>query len=531
MKFVNGTDHNVAFRFTPSFPSNDWYDLHFQSPGDFVLERVNPGNYNVFVPQNYPNNQTYHIKIIINKNNIKVYVDNLLVRDYTSDVDRFPTGRIALRAGTGADPSSETYFDNIVVTNIDGGDILPVPYFSQNALPWGPSEYDSSVSLGIPDPTMNRWGCAVTSAAMILKYHGMNEFVNGDPMNPGNLNLWLDSHDGYRKRPGSSEIFWSSIQRLSKELFNAGKSNVKLVHSGHNPSLNTTNLLNNDLITEKIPHLLQVTTQWGSHYVVAKGVLDNGYSVNDPEWNFPDLSYFINNSYQYTHRYLPSQTNFSYIEFVVDPNVEVLVTDAQGRKTGKKIVNGRTQEFIEIPNSDYYFEPPIANPNEEGLAETLGSGVNRFILPEPTDGKYSLLLTSTQSANYSLEIHTLEGDGDYITNILEGTVGPDASVSYQTQYSQTLPSSIVNISEIFQNLIDDINQARNLNQIDSDHLASHLIRIVDQALGYYQDGRVNLSLKKLDRFEDTLNRHRGDEIAEEAYQILLSDVTYLKNHL
>lgn len=101
MKFIVGTDHNIAFRFTPSAPSNDWYDLHFQSPGDFVLERINPGTYDTFVPGNYPNIRTYHIKIIVNENNIKVFIDGILVRDYTSVVDRFPKGRIALRGWYG----------------------------------------------------------------------------------------------------------------------------------------------------------------------------------------------------------------------------------------------------------------------------------------------------------------------------------------------------------------------------------------------------------------------------------------------
>jgi len=118
MTFDSGTDHNVAFRFSPSTPSNNWYDIHFQSPGDFVLERVE-GTYNINISKNYPNLNTYHVKITIDHMNIKVYIDNSLVRDFTMSTDYFPTGRVALRAGTGGDTNSETWFDNVVVTSLD----------------------------------------------------------------------------------------------------------------------------------------------------------------------------------------------------------------------------------------------------------------------------------------------------------------------------------------------------------------------------------------------------------------------------
>jgi len=48
-------------------------------------------------------------------------------------------GRIALQASAGGDPTSETYFDNIVVTSLEENN-LNVPYCSQNSLPWGPTE-------------------------------------------------------------------------------------------------------------------------------------------------------------------------------------------------------------------------------------------------------------------------------------------------------------------------------------------------------------------------------------------------------
>ncbi|OQA93394.1 MAG: Lecithin:cholesterol acyltransferase [Microgenomates group bacterium ADurb.Bin219] len=148
MKFVRGTDHNVAFRFSPSSPSNNWYDLHFQCPGDFIIERLNPnGEYNKNIVGSYQNGQTYHIKIVIFYNNIKVYVENVLVKDYTSYVDIFPSGKIALRATTGSDPISETWFDNIVVTSIDEEIPTPTPTSTPTPIP-------TQTPTLIPTPTL-----------------------------------------------------------------------------------------------------------------------------------------------------------------------------------------------------------------------------------------------------------------------------------------------------------------------------------------------------------------------------------------
>lgn len=144
MKFVNGIDHNIGFRFTKNAPINNWYDLHFQSPGEVILERVDSGVYNFRQSYSFPNGSIYHIKIVINENNIKFYVENKLIFDYSSFTDRFSNGRIVLRATNGSDTNSETYFDNIKVTSID--DILNVPLWKQTADPWQGLEYDSALT-------------------------------------------------------------------------------------------------------------------------------------------------------------------------------------------------------------------------------------------------------------------------------------------------------------------------------------------------------------------------------------------------
>jgi len=416
--------------------------------------------------------------------------------------------------------------------NLSGtGDILNVPYFSQNALPWGPSEYDHAQSLGFSNTTMDRWGCAVTSAAMVLNYHGMTQFQDNTSLNPGSLNQWLKDNEGYLTGTGTdgsySYLSWPAISKLTEDLFAASKSAVKLVHKRATPSANTTTLINEDLTLGKFPDILWVkNASTSGHFVVAKGIVNDTYAINDPEWDVPFLSSF-NNNYMQVDRYIPSNTNFSYIVAVVNPSVEILVSDPLGRKTGRFIYNGQTETFNEIPNATYSLQDPVTNPNDLGIQEQLGTGVNEFLLPEPANGNYSIILSSSKNTSYTINLASYEASGANTVDKLEGAVAPNIDDVLNLYYSQT-QSSLANRVVTFQSIIDDINELRSLNLIDSDHLTNQLIRVINQAQENYQDGKLEMTLKKLDHFEDIINRKRGKEILETAYQILFYDVDYLK---
>src|SRR3972149_2946928 len=76
---------------------------------------------------------------------------------------------------------------------------LPVPYFSQKDPQWGSNEYDHGNTQDLwCGTTMSQCGCAVTSAAMILKYYGVDRNPDGLTTSPKTLNDWLkDRVDGF----------------------------------------------------------------------------------------------------------------------------------------------------------------------------------------------------------------------------------------------------------------------------------------------------------------------------------------------
>lgn len=529
MILMSGTDHNVVYRTDPLVGLG--YELHFQSPTNLVASF--PGNY-FNIPGDYSLGKLYHVKTVVHDNNIQIFINGNLIKDYTSPTEA-PAGKIALRASVGGDPSSETYFDNIVVTSLDDSTPVPltVPYFSQNDPLWGTTEYDHA-SGKLSNPTMDRWGCVVTSVAMILKYHNINEFANGTPIDPGTLNEWLKNNKGYLTGYSNIDGFYSYfnlpvIGKLTKQLFDAGKSNIKLMHKRAYPSNETTTLLNDDLSLRKFPDILGVNnSQTSSHFVVAKGISGNTYSINDPEWNYPTLSSF-NNNYTQVDRYIPSNTNLSYLVAVVNPSVELLVTNPQNNKTGKYFDNGTLQSANEINNASYSFQPPISNPNN-GELENLGTGVNEFLLPEPENDKYTIKLSSKKSGFYEINIASFEEEGNNALNKIRGVISSNNDEIIEIDYSQNQTSEIKRFVS-FQTLINDINEAKNLKLIKP-WIADSLIKLAKRSQKNAEKGRKQIAKIELNIFENIIKSIRKSPlIKEDAYQILLYDVRYLKGHL
>ncbi|TRZ77532.1 hypothetical protein D4R87_02575 [bacterium] len=125
-------------------------------------------------------------------------------------------------------------------------------YFKQNDPRW------KNVTIGHSKSTLGRYGCAVASVAMVLKYHGNN-------ITPGEL----------AKKP----IFYKDLIKWPSEF-----GNVKLVYN------KTRSLVNWDRIDEELSRgypvivLIRRTNGTGGHYVVIVGKdKSNGkYIVHDP---------------------------------------------------------------------------------------------------------------------------------------------------------------------------------------------------------------------------------------------------------
>lgn len=118
---MSGGDWNLAFRF---IDINNWYGLHFRYDEVIlqkVLEGIQPAPLPIYYSHTFRPGFTYHIKVIVEGNNIKVFIDHSTVPliDYTDEGTVIGHGKPALQASAGGIPSSWVYFDNVVVKSLD----------------------------------------------------------------------------------------------------------------------------------------------------------------------------------------------------------------------------------------------------------------------------------------------------------------------------------------------------------------------------------------------------------------------------
>lgn len=320
-----------------------------------------------------------------------------------------------------------SYFNNVYYASL--GEVtegLNVPDIKQYSPPWGPHKYDNSTST--PN-TITRWGCALTSAVMTLRYY------NHD-VDPDSLNSWLINHNGYNRESG---INWGAVATFSKQSPQKINLNLPLKHiewkrySEHNDSI-----LDNQLNVQQ-PVILNVP----GHFVVAKGKLDGDYLINDPASDTFNLLSQTENyhggSYWKIETYTPSNSDFSYIYLLVDENFQIEVFDPEGNK----VVEG------------YSIEEPIMS--DDGLNQSEGNPLNSFALPKPENGFYKILLTG--SGNYQLDSYIYDVNGNVNFSESLGTLQEGETDTYLINLDK-INSEESSFSEVsFESLLTDLDEA------------------------------------------------------------------------
>src|SRR3989344_5336933 len=312
MEFTSGFDKNIAWRYTN--PS-DWVDLHFMGSSVRFQRAILVNSNNV---QEFLNGHTYHFRIEIVGNNFKVFYNDILAPDnigFMEGVDvanSYPTGKPALQA---SDHQSEVWFDNFIIQSV-GNDLLDVPYYSQNDDRWGQDEYDAAHNWS-EEITVDKWGCAVTAAAMVLKYYGIDQ-------DPGTLNTWLKGQaDGYIRK---GLLNWLAISRYSRKF---GPTILEYRRGN-----NDTAVVDTDLENEN-PVILETSGENSSHFVVTNGKLDPDYSILDPETE-ENTSLA---SFRSSRRLLPTHTNLSTLLIAFDNDLHMEIP-AQGGDINQELPHG-----------------------------------------------------------------------------------------------------------------------------------------------------------------------------------------------
>lgn len=380
---VSGTDRHFSYRFSPIAPELI-RTIHFFSSGDFSVETDNP-YYNTYVQKILLFNHTYHFKMEVKNDGIKVFVgepgdEPQLVRD-TQFITPIWAGTIGLGESPGSGNNTETWFDNVKVTTLDdqSSNDLAVPLLKQTDPLWANDIYDSAPSWQSPGGgiTIGRIGCALTSAAMVMQYYGLSKMPDGvTNLNPQSLNNWMNSLNDSNFRNGSTN--WAALAgHLTPLLASINNTNfdrfeVKM------ENFDTQKL--NDYLNNKNPVILNVP----GHFVVAKGIdtINNSYSINDPYYDRSSLNNY-GDTYSRSITFVPAHSDSSYLVFIVDPNVQIKLKDVQGNIVGETFIEDSVQDELQVSTNLvgplkalYFAKPPTAN----YIVEVTSSNATSYFL-------------------------------------------------------------------------------------------------------------------------------------------------------
>ncbi|MBP9700580.1 C39 family peptidase [Candidatus Woesebacteria bacterium] len=410
---ISGSDVNFTLQFASI---SNFYEIHFV-PNNLYLDRTQP-THSSNVSYNLPYNVLSHIKIDYKETSINVFVDNTQIVSL-SDLDNpYRNGKIGLKVGTGLGGATEVYFDNIVVTSIDptptveptpeptalptstpdptpvstptpvvtptpDPTVVPTPsptpvptttpflYFSQKDPAWGKKPFDSAKSWASNGKYLfEDWGCAVTSAAMILRHHGISQLPNGQGTTPGSLHDWLVTQKAGFINGGN--LNWEKIAEASRLMHITHPLWPKLEYK----RADTTDMdeLAGQLTTGK-PTILKEP----GHFIVAHTFNDaDNIEIADPYYTSKTKLSDYAGKFLSLRKFTPSFTDLSYIMYYGDENV----TPTLFKKDGKT--------YQPVTNASVFIEDQLIDP-EDGTPSGVGN-TSSLEYAKPGDGNYRLSL-------------------------------------------------------------------------------------------------------------------------------------------
>jgi len=294
-----------------------------------------------------------------------------------------------------------TVFSSFVVDSVYITDFsLPpaFPYFSQLDPRWKDQEYDTaSTWAGLDKYGIGRWGCALSSTAMVLQKNGVKT-LDGTEIDPSKLNNWLKTQpDGY---VGKGYLNWLAITRYVAESNRLGYSPTKFEFSRTG--------------TMSYPSILGLP----GHYVVVHGEDGDNWLVNDPAsktiTKIPKTT-----AYKSINTFTPSMTDLSYLMFVTDQKVNVKAKN----ESDKSLYVDWNEEYL-----------------QDKTVEVVGPTTKTGMIAKPKSGEYELRVENPSNETMPFEIYAYDIYGNpWIKKIM---IPKRAKAKYELKYNRDKLSKI-----------------------------------------------------------------------------------------
>lgn len=464
--------------------------------------------------------QTHHVRIEGNTNNIKVYFDSVEVINYIDTDNPILNGGIGLFIEVSGlnNVTNQTSYDNIIVNTIDSSTptsnptVSPTPLASPFPTQF-PSPNPTNVALSVPDikqysspwenkiynnyselstnETIKKWGCALTSAAMILNYY--NHQISVDQ-----LNIWLKQNGGYDSSHGVKFPFVAAYATANE---NANQNKPGLEFTRENYSVQKLQ----DEIAYSKPAILEVPNPLspsGSHFLVAKGTFSNDFLINDPGSNKTLLS---QHAFPRSLRlFQPAYTDASYILLYTSSNFIMKAFDPNG---------------IEVSNV-YNTEYPLGDNNEGSLA---GKPIGILSIPKPSQGEYKIQIGGN-TGMYTVESDLINSSGKIqiksLKGILKAPIFDEIKIIMGKDSQATL---IVNI----ESTINDLDAIYSQNLIKNKNIYILLRSELVSAQNWQLKNKITLYKATLKLVRSEIKKISQKTINYEAKEILLEDINTL----
>jgi hypothetical protein len=409
--------------------ADEWYAVRLFDQSGYIEKTIGGSSTRVdgssfSYPFVYGANYRFHVQY-----NTATRVVTVKVNDTTAvqavDTPPYITGdaTVGAQAGVGwGVPRAATVFDNMVVESetpsTPAPSAPPLPssspspptpplnttYFLQTDPRWGGLEYDTALRWSPKTPSIARWGCAMVSAANILRWHGITRLPSGTPLTPETLNTWLKQQsDGYI---GDGLLNWLAITRLTA-LMAASLQTPKLEYKKEAGSL--------AVAQARIRANQPVILQMAGHFLMGYALIQNTEIViHDPYYAFT-LWKQHHTALLSVRTFTPSQTDLSYIQVVTQPAVHVSLQ----KESGALLSLDTSLEYVNDPESS-----------------TTTTQYAVHALPKPDEGPYVLRISRDTPGWFESVVQLYRVDGTVTQQTLNGFISATPlSVQLQTAKS------------------------------------------------------------------------------------------------
>jgi len=520
IKGLGGVDRHIIFRYDPSRgwgKEGYWFkywDANYGFPNHIWLGKGSAGP--IVGPRSLDSfksrvGEKHRFKIEVIENHIKISEINqdgsrTLLIDHTDNNEPLLSGRIGFvvqAAGfthSNFDGWTKTAYDDLVVKKIAQFPFeIQVPDIKQYSALWGNNVYNRADHWATTEPTIERWGCVLTSAVMVLQYFGHNVW-------PDSLNNWLtEQPDGYIR---NGLLNWLAVSRYTREK--ADKDSPTLLFRRYEAN---DNKLEEKLI-DRHPPILELS----GHFVVAKGKQNSDFLINDPasETNslLSDVEAERAGDYSAINSYVPTSTNLSAILLVSDGDTKISLFDPSGN-------------LIEEATS--YIQESLVDDRDK--TSTSGEDLQILLLQEPQEEVY-LVKAEGGDGPFQLEAYLYNEEGELIDNKIPSLNSETPSI-FQLIYDEDPETETIQTTfDTFDTFLQGLKILWSIGWIDDYNV---YLGLKDKLLAaeflYLGKTKTKPAKNILRAFRNQLNAQREKHIIEPAYQILSNNLQSLQDSL